>query len=330
MHYPSLELKTIAPTELPSLISAIENLMRDVERLTKETADEHLRAFAAQMRDKFGADEIAVDEPFLPKTLAFRSIKFLVALERLIKKLEKGSEDEDYRTSIFDFDEPVMPQLNARLELETVRHQLATKQELDKTRQQGFGVKKFIWHASSDACPICAPLDGLIFSWEDGTAPGETHPNCQCWSEPLPDDGPNDPPIEPVYPLETLLAILIGARTAWKIAQEIIRKTEEPAPTQQPKPQEKPPEKPQQTTPQNKPQMDDTKTWPKPPRDGRLKEGTPSRSKPAGRGEKSLYDEKGGEWRYAPEDKYHNEHWDYKPPGGQWENVPIGDKPPIK
>ena len=245
MYHPSLELKTIAPAELPPLISTIENLMREVERITKETADEHLRAFAAQMRDKFGADEIVLDEPHLPKTLAFRALKFLITLEKLIKKLEKGAEDDDFRTSIFNFDEPMMSQLNARLELETVRHQLATKQELDKTRQQGFGVKKFIWHASSTACPICAPLDGLIFSWEDGTAPGETHPNCQCSAEPLPDDGPNDPPIEPVYPLETLLAILIGAGTAWKIGSEIVRRTEEPAPTQQqPKPQEKPPEKP--------------------------------------------------------------------------------------
>jgi hypothetical protein len=72
-----------------------------------------------------------------------------------------------------------------------------------------------------------------------------------------------------------------------------------PKPTPQ-----KPPEasKPTVKPSAAKPKMNDTKTWPKPPRDGKLKEGTPSRSKPANRGEKSLYDEKGGEWRYAPED----------------------------
>ena len=241
MHDLSFEQKTIAPAELPPLISAIENLMHEAERLTEEAAGEHLRAFAAQMREKFGVDEIVLDEPYLPETLAHSSLRFLITLEKLMQKLERGAGDENPRTSIFDFDAPLTPQLNQRLELETARHQLAAKQVLDKERQQAFGVRKYVWRAGSDSCEICAPLDGQVFSWEDGTAPGETHPNCQCWAEPLLDDsGPPLDPIEPVYPLETLLAILIGAGTAWKIGQEIITRTEEPTPTQ-PKPQEKPP-----------------------------------------------------------------------------------------
>lgn len=246
MYSPSVELKTIAPAELPPFITAIEKVMHEAKRITQDAADEHWRAFVQQMRDKFGVDEIMFDEPYLPKTIAYSSLKFLIQLQRLAEKIERGVEDDDFRTSIFDFDEPIMPQLNTRLQLETVRHQLAAKQELDKTRQQSFGVKKFIWRASGEACPICAPLDGLIFSWEDGTAPGDTHPNCQCSAEPIPDGSDiDDPPIEPVYPLETLLAILVGAGTAWKIGREIIKSTEEPVPpNQQPKPQEKPPEKP--------------------------------------------------------------------------------------
>jgi len=68
----------------------------------------------------------------------------------------------------------------------------------------------------------------------------------------------------------------------------------------------------------------DTSTWPRPPVDGPLKEGAPSRSKPAKRGEKSLYDEKGGEWRPHKPDAYHPEgHWDHRPSGGAWQNVPV-------
>ena len=67
-------------------------------------------------------------------------------------------------------------------------------------------------------------------------------------------------------------------------------------------------------------------TWPKPPVEGECKEGEPSKKKPRDRGEKSLWDPKGGEWRPHKPDKYHPEgHWDHKPPGPNtpWIDVPI-------
>ena len=61
--------------------------------------------------------------------------------------------------------------------------------------------------------------------------------------------------------------------------------------------------------------LGDVSIWPKPPGDGDFHEGEPSREKPKNRGEKSLYDENGGEWRVHKPDKYHPKmHWDYKPP----------------
>lgn len=81
------------------------------------------------------------------------------------------------------------------------------------------------------------------------------------------------------------------------------------------------------------PKLNDTKTWPTPPRQGRFKEGNPSRSKPRSRGEKSLYDEKGGDWRYAPKDKHHDTpHWDNKPAGKaqEWQNISIDGQRIIK
>lgn len=70
--------------------------------------------------------------------------------------------------------------------------------------------------------------------------------------------------------------------------------------------------------------MGDTNTWPSPPIEGKLSEGNPSRLKPRQRGEKSLYDEKGGEWRPHKPDKYHPRgHWDHKPNGinQEWQDI---------
>lgn len=73
-------------------------------------------------------------------------------------------------------------------------------------------------------------------------------------------------------------------------------------------------------------------TWPEPPFSGERKIGEPSRQKPKERGEKSWYDEEGGEWRPHTPDKYHPEgHWDYKPPGenSPWQNIFIKNLPEI-
>ena len=70
----------------------------------------------------------------------------------------------------------------------------------------------------------------------------------------------------------------------------------------------------------------DEKTWPEfPPQfKGDPKFGEPSRNKPRSRGEKSGYDEEGGEWRpQLPDDHHPKGHWDYKPPGNNtpWKNI---------
>jgi len=66
---------------------------------------------------------------------------------------------------------------------------------------------------------------------------------------------------------------------------------------------------------------------------GGLNVGDASRDKERERGGKSIWDANGGEWRGAPEDKWHNPHWDYNPHNGAkgggvpWQNVPHGDLP---
>jgi hypothetical protein len=71
----------------------------------------------------------------------------------------------------------------------------------------------------------------------------------------------------------------------------------------------------------------------RPPVQGTLTPGLPSRSSERRRGAQHLWDENGGEWRYHPDDSRHNPHWDYNPhdrPNPEWEQIPIGDLPPEK
>jgi RHS repeat-associated protein len=66
---------------------------------------------------------------------------------------------------------------------------------------------------------------------------------------------------------------------------------------------------------------------------GEVKEGPASRPSEQDKGGKSLWDSGGGEWRYSPEDKWHNPHWDYNPHdkhSSPWQNVPIDQLPPRK
>jgi hypothetical protein len=69
------------------------------------------------------------------------------------------------------------------------------------------------------------------------------------------------------------------------------------------------------------------------PVEGEVKPGPASRPSERDKGGQSLWDDKRGEWRYSPEDKWHNPHWDYNPhdkPSSPWQNVPIGPLPPRK
>ncbi|MFY9764867.1 MAG: hypothetical protein WAK42_07650, partial [Mycobacterium sp.] len=71
----------------------------------------------------------------------------------------------------------------------------------------------------------------------------------------------------------------------------------------------------------------------RPPIGGELTRGPASQSRARRFGGESLWDEKGGEWRYFPGDEYRNPHWDYNPHdrnNPEWENIPIGGLPPHK
>ncbi len=188
--------------------------------------------------------------------------------------------------------------------------------KLSEMEQRELGYTLYIWRTMDDekVRPSHAANDGIVFAWD--IPPPTGHPGeeygCRCWAEPLiAHDEIDDPPIEEVSPLLLLPVVALrriiveGAERIGKATLKVFK---------------------------SKPKLNDTKTWPKPPAKGKFKEGKPSRKKPGERGEKSLYDENGGEWRYFPGDDRHNPHWDYKPPGKnqEWQNIPIDDLPPLK
>lgn len=66
----------------------------------------------------------------------------------------------------------------------------------------------------------------------------------------------------------------------------------------------------------------------KPPVEGQCEVAPASRQNGS-----SLWDPEGGEWRYYPEDPWHNPHWDYNSWddwNSPWRNLPIDKLPPVK
>lgn len=336
--------KTDNDASISTVLAVIESVMKRAEQITENAAAEHLDAFKLQIREKLGVDEMALNEPYLPALLKEYEVQFLESLAKLFDRVDTATAEASKKSTVLytpwnfeykalRFDEPLLPQIEERLDIETIRYTRHLKQGLDGVRQQAAGIAKYIWRSVGDdrVRPSHALNDGKIFTWGDGEDPGEAF-GCRCSAEPILEDAGQ--PIIQANPLGWAAAIAAAiARRAAILRRAGTRRAERAAEdAAKPKPTpHKPPEAPKPPA-KPKPRMDDTKTWPKPPRGVKYKEGLPSRTKPQNRGEKSLYDEKGGEWRYAPEDKYHNEHWDYKPSGkdGQWENIPISDKPPVK
>ena len=320
----------------------IEGVMRGAENITQSAAEDHLHNFTQQMRDKFGLRVALPVEPYLPVFLKQREIEFLTTLGRLFDRVDSApwplAEKHFLHHSPMRLEfkaltpgQALFGQIEARLESETLRHAQRLSQGLDRKRQQAIGLRKYVWRTRGDNKVRAghAANDGKIFEWRN--APASGHPGddfgCRCRAEPLL-DGAGDAYFEPVDAVQVaglgkvvieIIRRVVAKRAARQAAERAARDAAR-------KPKPSPPSK------KPRPKLDDTKTWPSPPKQSRYKEGEPSRIKPRSRGEKSLYDEDGGEWRYSPEDKYHNPHWDHKPAGKtqEWQNVPIENLPILK
>jgi len=191
-----------ASDEIPvsTVLAAIESVMKRAGQITERAAAEHLDAFTQQMREKLGVDEMALNEPYLPALLKEYEVRFLESLEKLFDRIDKNMPEAPAKAAALPapwpfeykalrFDKPLLPQIEERLDMETIRYTRHLKQGLDGVRQQAAGIVKYIWRTVGDerVRPSHALNDGKIFTWGDGEDPGEAF-GCRCSGEPILED----------------------------------------------------------------------------------------------------------------------------------------------
>lgn len=204
----------------------IMQAMERSELFAAQVATEHRQAFSSQMREKFGADEIVLDEPYLPFLLVRAQLRYLRRMAKLEQRLQEVKAAPLYPDCCASYKDNDVS-VPAQIEAETNRAAIEAKQDMDSTRQQTFGVKGYIWRADGESCPVCAPRDGKIFTWGEGEAPGSIHPNCNCFAEPVAEGaGDSTPPRitgADIADMALLLASLIPAVRASRIGSAAVR-----------------------------------------------------------------------------------------------------------
>lgn len=227
---------------LTASLVAIDRARDFVERFVLDMAETHKQSFVQRMREQFGYPVPARREEWLPYVLTKHVVDYVEALEKLRQQLLQAEWNTE-ETKKLVADQPLMPQIEAMVARYGAALSRRIYASMEQQRQQTEGVTHYIWHTAGDdkVRPAHAVNDGQLFSWKNPPAtghPGEGY-HCRCHAEPV--KLPDDPPIEPVYPIETI--ILGGfARAIFKrVLAEILRRAKEPA-----KPAEKPvPKKPE-------------------------------------------------------------------------------------
>lgn len=84
----------------------------------------------------------------------------------------------------------------------------------------------YIWTTRGDdkVRPPHAAREGQVFAWDDPSiSPPGTEPGCRCTAVPYYGPVPYDPPIEPVYPIESLIAIAGGGGVLRVLLPALVR-----------------------------------------------------------------------------------------------------------
>lgn len=204
--------------------------MAFAERIFEEEAQAHTPAFVWQMREVLGRPAVLLNDHFLPFEQARAALWLLVALERIEAQLHRPrilpqrEEESDIVLKAFDPRQPLLPQAQDRVAVEIDRHKYRFRQRLDKERQQSIGLTHYVWRTVGDdrVRDSHAALDGRTFAWGEGLEPGQDF-GCRCTAEPSGEGAQlsNDPPLESVYWLEALLAILAVLASEIAIARAL-------------------------------------------------------------------------------------------------------------
>jgi SPP1 gp7 family putative phage head morphogenesis protein len=181
-------------------------------RLFAEFSNERMRATAATMgaraaefqkaelQRNLGIDLVGSEPWLAPKIEAFagQNASLIKSIPtRYFSEIE-ASTIEAFRSGTRA--EDLADDLQDRYGVSESRAELIARDQIGKlnaqvneTRQRELGVEHFTWRTSKDerTCPVCAPLDGKVFSWDKPPAkgpPGEIHPRCRCTGEPMVDE----------------------------------------------------------------------------------------------------------------------------------------------
>lgn len=296
-------------------LEATYHAMEVADRLVEEAMQEHARAFALQIREKIGAETMPLQEPYLASEMARFQLQFVKTMARLFAQAEKllpdtrkeqegksgdfacqepaiaashGSRQEaragdeikyteqgQLDTKAIDPRQPITPQMEERIAIESVRLSRRVKQSLDGKRQQAYGLRRYIWRSQDDdkVRTSHAANDGRVFDWDSPPPtghPGEVY-GCRCFAEPilsgaeepLPEGVEMTALVNPITVEVTaeIIAIIANAadkvnkgrkllqatRAADVLAQEIQQQEEEgardaPQPPTSPTPQPEPPD----------------------------------------------------------------------------------------
>ena len=207
-------------------LAYIDSAIELAEQFMAEAADDHARDFAWQMRER-GIMAIPLRDGFLPFEQARATLYLLRGLEKIEAQFYNAQPEE----KAFDPTQPLTPQMRERVSAEVERQQTHLRQRLDKERQQSIGITQYRWLTQGDdkVRESHAMKDGQIFRWGEGEMPGQAF-GCRCTAAPVLESMklPNDPPIEPVYPIEELIlsAALLGraAKLGWDIVKRVREK----------------------------------------------------------------------------------------------------------
>lgn len=187
-------------------------------RYAKATSDKQRAALALQLHASVGVEVPILDKNLGPAIEQFTAVnvsliktipqRYFAQVEaKVIEGVGAGRRWEDIAGDVekrFDVSESVAKVI--------ARDQVGKfYANLNELRQTNLGITHFYWMTGEDerVCPICEPLHGKRFAWDDPPEeglPGEVHPQCGCGADPDTDtlletldeeEAPEEPTEEP-------------------------------------------------------------------------------------------------------------------------------------
>ncbi len=209
-------------TDIQAASTYLVTAMELAEHPFMDEAAIHQRDFMWQMR-QLGLPAVLLRDHFL----AYEHTRAALYLLRVCARLE--SQLLQYTKSLQDH-APLLPQVQESVAIAIQHSRQHFRQRLDKERQVSIGVTHYIWVTEEDekVRESHARNAGQTFAWDNPPATG--HPGsdygCRCSAAPSLEGMmlPDDPPIEPVYPIEELVALLAGGGLALRLGIRLIER----------------------------------------------------------------------------------------------------------